>query len=130
MPEITLDGGRADPFAPPQAAAIDAVQMLAENHQLERFARSLARQNPWEALPEVPSAVHAMPLACLQLQHGMTNPEVFMPDHPTVPALAAQLAPAAVRTRYRPTIAGRYPQLSFYPSHPGNLVAGQTYQNL
>ena len=54
MPEITLDGGGADPFASPQAAAIDAVQMLAENHHLERFARPLARQNPWEALPEVP----------------------------------------------------------------------------
>jgi hypothetical protein len=71
-----------------------------------------------------------MPLACFQIQHSMTNPQIFMPDHPTVPALAAQLAPATVRTRYRPPIVGRYPQLSFDPSNPGNLLAGQTYQNL
>ena len=39
--KIALYGGGPDPFAAPQPAAINAIQVLAEDHSLEGFTGSL-----------------------------------------------------------------------------------------
>ena len=63
--EVALHGGRADGFPPSQSAAVDAVQMLAEDHSLEGFAGALARLDTGKALAEVAAATLALPLATL-----------------------------------------------------------------
>jgi hypothetical protein len=57
VPEVALDGGRADSFAPSQAAAVDAIQMLAEDHRLECFTGPLAWQDTRKTLAEIAPAV-------------------------------------------------------------------------
>ena len=54
--EMALHGGRADAFAAAQAAAVDAVQVLAKDRSLKRFAGALAAQDARKALAELPPA--------------------------------------------------------------------------
>jgi hypothetical protein len=62
MPEVALHGSRSDGLAPPQAAAVDAVQMLAEDHLLEGLAGALAGLDAGKTLAAVAAAVPALHL--------------------------------------------------------------------
>jgi len=66
VPEVALDGCGADPLASSQPAAIDSIQVIAENHFLVGFAGSLARQNTREPLTEILAALLAMPFMRFQ----------------------------------------------------------------
>src|SRR5712692_7852302 len=59
--EVALDGGGADAFPPAQAAAVDAVQVLAEDHLLVGFAGPLAFQDARKPLSKVAAATQTTP---------------------------------------------------------------------
>src|SRR5574340_666217 len=60
--KVTLYGGRREPFPPAQPAAIDSVQVLAENHFLKGFRGSLAGLYTGKPFAEVAPAGLALPL--------------------------------------------------------------------
>ena len=66
--EMALHRGCSDAFSAAQPAAVDAVQMLLEDHLAEGFAGSLARQDPRQRLAETAPALPALPLAGFQPQ--------------------------------------------------------------
>ncbi len=100
--KIALYGGGPDPFAAPQPAAIDSIQMLAIDHSLEGLTGSLTGLNAWKPLPEVPSAALALILAGLQLQNAVPQTPVLMPHPPHIAALVPQPVAPAVRTQPQP----------------------------
>ena len=104
--KVAFHGGRADAFAAAQAAAVDAVQVLAEDHRLKGFAGPLARQDPWKPLAEVASAIVTLEFRGLQLNDAVPEAPVLMPHAPPLAALVAPPAVAAVRTRYWPGVSG------------------------
>jgi hypothetical protein len=130
VPEVALDSRCTDTFAPAQPAAVDAIQMLLKDHCAEGFAGPLARQNPRKALPELASAIAAQPLPSFQLQHCVTQPDVFMPHPAKVLALASHMPAAAMHAGDRPFPARSNPDLPTYSLNPGNLVSGQSQQYL
>ena len=64
-PEIALHRGRADSLPPPQAAAVNAIQVLTEDHLLERFTGPLVRLHPWKPLAKMPAELQTAQLATL-----------------------------------------------------------------
>ena len=124
--KVAFHGGRADAFAAAQAAAVDAVQMLAEDHRLERFARTLARLNPWKALAEVASAVVALKFRGFQLEDAVPEPPVLMPHAPHIASFIAQPVAATVRTRYESRVSGRDVDRPTPDLYISNLVIGQS----
>ena len=54
--EVTLDGGRPDPFSPAQPAAVDAVQVQLVYGLLKSFAGPLTRQDSRKAVAVLPPA--------------------------------------------------------------------------
>jgi hypothetical protein len=68
---IALDGGGADVPPPPQAAAIDAVEMLLEDRFLKGLTGALVREDAGKGLAEVAVTIQAVRLAALQKDHGM-----------------------------------------------------------
>ncbi len=90
-------GSCPDGFAPPQAAAVDAVQMIAEDHFLVSFTGALARLNAREALAEMAPASPASKFAPRQFDYAGPQAPVLMPHATGITTLVAQLGCAAVR---------------------------------
>src|SRR5690349_12310530 len=88
--KVPLYGGRRDPFAPAQPAAMDAVQVLAVNHFLKGFRGSLAGLDAGAPFAEVAPAGLALPFAGFQLQNTMPQAPVLVPDAPLVSSLVPQ----------------------------------------
>src|SRR5437588_10471821 len=122
VPEVALDGGGSNAFAFSHPAAVDPIQVLPEDGFPESFAGVLARQNAGKALPKLPPALQAAPLARRQFQAAMAQPPRFMPHQPAIPALAPLVLAAAVRTGVRPVMPGRNPQLSNRSLNHGYLL--------
>ena len=102
-----LHTGGSDALAPPQAASVDAVQVLLEDHLLEAFTGSLERLDAWNVLAEVAAAVQTAALAHLQAQNTLTKAPIVMADGSPAPALVSKTRSPALGTRYRPGIPGR-----------------------
>src|SRR5437588_1277992 len=130
VPEVALDGGGSNAFAFSHPAAVDPIQVLPEDGFPESFAGVLARQNAGKALPKLPPALQAAPLARRQFQAAMAQPPRFMPHQPAIPALAPLVLAAAMRTGFRPGIPGRNPHLATRSLNPGNLVPRQAQNDL
>ena len=128
--EVSLHGGRPDALSPAQAAAVDAVEVLLINHRLEALTSSLPRLHARQALAKRAATVQATTLAYLQVQDAAPKAPVIMANFPPAPALVAQTRSAAVWTRYRPGIPGRYRNRPSAALDGGNLVLGQAQQNL
>ena len=124
--EVALDSSRADSFAPPQTAPIDAVQVLLEDHFLEALTGALEGLNPGDLLAKPAAAVQTPALAEFQAQHALAKTPVIVPDRPPAPALVSQARTVAVRARYRPGMPGRYRYPATGSLYRGNLVLGQT----
>src|SRR5262249_31200211 len=78
--KVALHGGGADLFPPPQAAAVDAVEMLLVDRLLIRFAGSLTGKNSRQALAKVAATAPAAPFGNLQLQPQGAGSPVLMAD--------------------------------------------------
>ncbi len=55
--KVALYGGGANPFAPSQAAPVDAVQVLVKDPLLEALAGSLEGLNAWNLLLKETAAI-------------------------------------------------------------------------
>ena len=104
--------------------------MLLEDHFLETLAGSLKRLNPWNALAKEAAAIQAAALAHLQAQHALAETPIIMPDQPPAPALVSQARTLAMGARYRPGMPGRYRNRAAGSFYRGNLVLGQTQDDL
>lgn len=60
----------------------------------------------------------------------MTEAPVVMADGPPAPAFVSQAGSAALGARYRPAMAGRYRNRAAASLDRGNLVLGQTQNDL
>ena len=128
--EVALHGGRADALSPAQTTPVDAVQVLLKNHFLEALTGSLKRLNPWNTLPKRAATVQTAALTEVQAQHALPEAPIIVPDRPPTPALVSQTRTIAVGTRYRPGMPGRYRNRAAGSFYRGNLVLGQTQEDL
>jgi hypothetical protein len=71
MAKVPLHGGRANPFSPPQAAAVDAIQVLLKNGLTKGFAGPLPGQNPGQALATLAAAFQTPPFMGFHYQNRM-----------------------------------------------------------
>src|ERR1051325_556170 len=128
--KIALHGRRPDPFPAPQAAPIDAIEVLLEDHLLEALTGPLERLHARQLLPKGAPAVQTHALANPQIHHAAPEPPVVVPYHPPAPALVSQARPFAVGARYRSGIPGRYRDRAAAAFDVANLVLGQRQDNL
>jgi hypothetical protein len=101
-----------------------------EHHLLEALAGALKRLNAWNPLAEGAAAIQTEVFAKFQPQQTMPETPVIMPDGPPTPALVSQARTLAVGARYRPAMAGRYRNRASIALYRGNLVLGQTQDDL
>jgi len=122
--KVAFHRSRTDPFPLPQPAAIDAVQVLSEDHGLERFAGTLVFLDAGKLLPEPPPAALALVLAPFQTDDGEARPPILVAHLAQEQSFALQPRALAVRTALRSRIAGG----DFHPPRSllnlCNLVAG------
>ena len=78
------------------------------DHVLEALAGSLAGLNAWQALAKISAAIQALASAHLEAEHCSAESPVVMSHRTLAPALISQARSAAVGTRYRSGIPGRY----------------------
>ena len=71
MAKVPLHGGGANPFSPPQAAAVDAIQVLLKDGHAKRFAGPLAGQNAGQALATLTVALQTPPFVGFHYQNRM-----------------------------------------------------------
>jgi hypothetical protein len=124
--EPALDRGTAYVLSLAQTAAVHAVIMRHEDATAERLRRPFPRQNPGKALPKAPAAVFAPEFAGFQFQDAMPQPQALVPRlaHPLI--FEPQPIALAVRTRSRPDMPGRDPDLPRHFFNACNLVSRQT----
>ena len=123
--EPALDGGCSEFLPPGKAAAANPVPVVLKDLAFERFAGSLARQDPLEPLAEAPTAVSALPLAGFEQQQAAARAPTLMPNLANITPLAPQRFTPAVRARYRSGMPGRYRHPFAGPLDCGNLKSGQ-----
>ena len=124
--EPALDGGSADVFSPPQAAAVDTIIMGHRHASSEWLGGSFTRQNARESFPEGALAILALELARLQFQDAMPQSPTFVPRLTPALVLASQATAVAMRAGFRSHMPGRNPHRprSFFDAC--NLLSRQT----
>jgi hypothetical protein len=100
--------------------------VLLKDHLLETLAGTLKGLDSWNTLAKRAAAIQTTALAQFQAQNALAKAPVIMPDRPPAPAFVSQVRTVAVRTRYRPAMAGRYRNPAAAALYRGNLVLGQT----
>jgi hypothetical protein len=104
--------------------------VLLKNHFLEALTGSLKRLNSRNALPKRAATVQTAALAKVQAQHALPETPIIVPDQPPAPALVSQPRTLAVGTRERPNMPGPYRNRAAGSFYRGNLVLGQTQDDL
>jgi len=62
MAKVALHGSGANAFSPPQAAAVDAIEVLLKDGLAKGFAGALPRQNAGQTLATLAAAFQTPPL--------------------------------------------------------------------
>jgi hypothetical protein len=104
--------------------------VLLKDHLLEALAGPLEGLNAWNLLAKTATAIQAAPLLQLQTQYAATETPIVMPDVLPAPTFVSQMGTAALRARYRPPMPGRYRNRATSSFYRGNLVLGQTQDDL
>ena len=94
------------------------------DHLLEALAGSLAGLNAWQALAKVFATIQALAFAHLEAEHCSAESPVVMSYRTQAPAFVSQARSAAVGTRYRSGIPGRYRNRAAVSLDVANLEQG------
>jgi len=128
--KVALDGGCADVLPTPEAAAVDAVEMLLVDGLLVGFAGSLEGKDAGEPLSEIAAASAAMPLGNLQFEDAGAQSPVLVADVSQVAAFVSKGGGVAVGAGDGPCVADVETKYSRLQLHVGNPVVGQAEQDL
>lgn len=113
-----------DAFPGRHTAPIDAVPVITEDVPTIGFCSPLRLEDSREALPKLAATVVALPAMPAQNQpHALGSP-TRVPDRPCDHAFVSQPDAGAVRTRSRPCVLRRDPNLAAVLVDLSNLVVG------
>jgi hypothetical protein len=104
--------------------------VLLEDHLLKALTGALEGLNPGNALAKRAAAIQTAALAQLEAQYALPKTPVVMPDRPPAPAFVSQARTLTMGARYRPEMPGRYRNRAPVSLYRGNLVLGQTQNDL
>ena len=124
MAKVALQSGGADAFSPPQAAAVDAIQVL-KNGLAKGFAGPAARAACRAGVDDPGGRTPAMPFVSFHLQNRMAKSQILMAQPALIDPLAAQASASAVGAGSRTLITRRDPYLSLFHLYGCNLVPGR-----
>jgi hypothetical protein len=88
--EVAIDGGSSDALTPSQATAIDSIQMMLIDLQLEALAGSLMGRDTGQPFAELSATSSTQPLSSLDLHLTGPATDVVVPHPSSIPALASR----------------------------------------